>query len=288
MFSTAESLSQCSLQMTQIFCALTVKSKLFYYLKLNPQTQIYIFVFDILAHICAFVLWGCVAFPDSYTSVRPSWVTVFVQMRDFCRIWLNFSAHLHICAHLCVCGLGAEVARRLSLISRASICPQCQNVGGKLGREETPTCVFKWDITLYEDMCVPPLKWDQLEFIGTFVGMQMRSQRVYLSVCKWERGHVWNIWPALCFVMRNIWDESSNWKIEDCDQSWGKKIKYSFLLHRKMSLTQPQLMRYFLRVRVLRMLFESFGKTLDERFMSPLLVEFQGKRGMKACLRKEL
>ena len=110
----------------------------------------------------------------------------------------------------------------------------------------------------------------------------------HLSVCKWERGHVWNIWPALCFVMRNIWDESSNWKIEDCDQSWGKKIKYSFLLHRKMSLTQPQLMRYFLRVRVLRMLFESFGKTLDERFMSPLLVEFQGKRGMKACLRKEL
>ena len=61
-------------------------------------------------------------------------------------------------------------------------------------------------IPVYEDMCTQ-LKWDGLEFIGTFVGLQLRLQ---IWVFAKEKSEMRDIWPDPSVVR---WDESQNLKL---------------------------------------------------------------------------
>ena len=55
-------------------------------------------------------------------------------------------------------------------------------------------CQMKY-IPVYEDMCTQ-LKWDKLEFIGTFVGLQLRLQIWVLAKEKSETsGKIQVLWP---------------------------------------------------------------------------------------------
>ena len=68
--------------------------------------------------------------------------------------------------------------------------------GGKLGSEEMPTCVFKWDINLYEDVCASneTLFWGQMfsneisRFMRTSVRLRQPQMRHYQGtyVFKWD------------------------------------------------------------------------------------------------------
>ena len=136
----AASLSSLLASLEQTWCTWKINHSTPSTLRLNK-------VFAIKWKTCLMWPW-CVRMVDTFPRIS----VLYAYMLNLwpCR---NFSAHLcEFSAHLCVCGWGWGRAAAFPNFP-PRICPQCQNVGGKLGRGEMPTCVFKWDITLYEDMC---------------------------------------------------------------------------------------------------------------------------------------
>ena len=97
----------------------------------------FLHVTQIIMDLCEF-LWTFLHFDFCRISVNSSphlsiWdFTGFVSISTFvrlgiCRIWVNF------CAHLCVWGWDWGRAAAFPNFPPRIFCPQCQNVGGKLG-----------------------------------------------------------------------------------------------------------------------------------------------------------
>ena len=88
--------------------------------------------------------------------------------------------------------------------------------GGKLGSEEMPTCVFKWDITVYEDICASneTLFWGQMfsneisRFMRTSVRLRQPQMRHYQGTYVFK----WDI---------NLYEDLRTWTSTSNETLWG-------------------------------------------------------------------
>ena len=152
--------------------------------KFSPWHKDFYSPLHILAQICAFVL-GHVA--DVLICPIPAcqsdphgWQDL--SMWDFCRICVNFSAHL------CVCGWGWGRAAAFPNFP-PRIGPQCQNVGGKLGGGKCRH-VFSNEISRFMRTCATPIQIPHSNEIN-------KSLSGHFWVCNWGFTGIFR-----CFQMR--------------------------------------------------------------------------------------